>query len=236
MMRSTLLTTFLWVQGGWGFSASEVPLEPTQKQLHWNELGHMLMRLKQQQGLSDTVLLQTRLDLPTLHRVRIGPSTIEGAGRGLFATMDCQPGDLLTCYPGDVLLHKTGLTGLPEYLKQDDQRLRLLLKSYCVGVTDDYAIMGLPERDDNVAYAGHFINDGVTKPPTCEAELEDYMKESQAVENCDFLPLENLHMVALANRHIKKGDEIFTFYGPVYWMDQASTWRGEHQNEKPGAS
>mmetsp|Transcript_24585 Transcript_24585/g.37060 ORF Transcript_24585/g.37060 Transcript_24585/m.37060 type:complete len:341 (-) Transcript_24585:62-1084(-) len=51
-------------------------------------------------------LLSTRIpDLQLqLNRTRTGPSTIDGAGRGLFATEDIAKGELITCYPGDALL------------------------------------------------------------------------------------------------------------------------------------
>jgi len=51
-------------------------------------------------------LLSTRLELPFLHRSRIGPSTIDGAGRGLFATENIAKGEIITCYPGDALLRE----------------------------------------------------------------------------------------------------------------------------------
>lgn len=49
-------------------------------------------------------LLSSRLDLPFLNRAIVGPSKIEGGGRGLFATEDIKEGDVITCYPGDALL------------------------------------------------------------------------------------------------------------------------------------
>jgi len=49
-------------------------------------------------------LLSTRLPNLQLNRTRIGPSTVDGAGRGLFATEDIAKGELITFYPGDALL------------------------------------------------------------------------------------------------------------------------------------
>ncbi|KAL7526034.1 hypothetical protein ACHAXR_001282, partial [Thalassiosira sp. AJA248-18] len=49
-------------------------------------------------------LLSSRLPMPFLNRTKIGPSTIDGAGRGLFATENISEGDVITCYPGDALL------------------------------------------------------------------------------------------------------------------------------------
>mmetsp|Transcript_28115 Transcript_28115/g.32205 ORF Transcript_28115/g.32205 Transcript_28115/m.32205 type:complete len:415 (+) Transcript_28115:46-1290(+) len=49
-------------------------------------------------------LLSARLPLPFLNRTELGPSTIEGAGRGLFATENIAKGEVITLYPGDALL------------------------------------------------------------------------------------------------------------------------------------
>lgn len=39
-----------------------------------------------------------------ISRSRVAPSTINGAGQGLFATRDIEAGELITCYPGDAVL------------------------------------------------------------------------------------------------------------------------------------
>jgi hypothetical protein len=52
------------------------------------------------------VLLSSRLDMPFLQSTKVGPSTIEGAGRGLFATVDINEGEVITCYPGDAVLYE----------------------------------------------------------------------------------------------------------------------------------
>jgi hypothetical protein len=49
-------------------------------------------------------LLSTRLPLPFLHRTKLGPSKLNGAGRGLFAAENIAEGEVITCYPGDALL------------------------------------------------------------------------------------------------------------------------------------
>ena len=51
-------------------------------------------------------LLSARMPLPFLNRTRVGPSLIEGAGRGLFATENIADGEVITCYPGDAILYE----------------------------------------------------------------------------------------------------------------------------------
>ena len=205
---------------------------PLQPQATWEQVGRSLLQLKSI-GVPDDILMMTRLDIPNLCRVHVGESTIPGAGRGLFASTDCQKGDLLTCYPGDVLLQPSGMTGVPDELKQDDARLRLLLSRYCIGVRDGYAIMGLPDLADDMAYAGHLINDGA-RPPVRESELSRYLEESTSMANVEHSSLENIHLVCVAKRDIKQGEELFVFYGPTYWMDHTDTWIGEDDDGAEG--
>lgn len=61
-----------------------------------------------EEQLVKETLLSTRLSSLELNRTSIGPSTIEGAGLGLFATEDIAKGELITCYPGDALLVEYG--------------------------------------------------------------------------------------------------------------------------------
>ena len=61
-------------------------------------------------------LICSRLDLPFLKRCEVRSSTIEGAGRGLFAAEDIKEGEVITCYPGDALL-----CGVPTDGDQDDE-------------------------------------------------------------------------------------------------------------------
>ena len=199
-----------------------------QHQMTWHELGQQLLNLKNA-GVPDDVIMGMRLQNLPLKRTRIDQSTNPSSGRGLFAIMDIKEGDFVTCYPGDIVLHET--KGFKPTPNEDvgivnDDMLRDYLCRYCIGITDEYAIMGLPHLDTDVAYAGHFINDGVLTPPTIEEELEDYIRESTSKANVQFLPLENLHLVGLATRDISKGEELFVSYGPFYWMEHTPTWRG----------
>lgn len=51
-------------------------------------------------------ILSSRLHLPFLHRTKLGPSKIVGAGRGLFAIENIGKGEAITCYPGDAVLYE----------------------------------------------------------------------------------------------------------------------------------
>lgn len=215
-----------------GFSASSATPSNTSgsnnedNHATWEDIGRHLLGLRKG-GIPDHELMMTRLDIPHWNKVKSAESKVPGAGRGLFAATDIKKGELITCYPGDILLQPNGLLGVPEYLEKDEKLLRTLLFKYSVGsIRDGIAVMGLPEKVDDMAYAGHLINDGA-KPPTNEAELERYVQESEHCRNVEHCPLENIHMVTIALRDIKAGEELLVSYGPVYWMDHAETWRGD---------
>ncbi|KAL7492429.1 hypothetical protein ACHAWT_002112 [Skeletonema menzelii] len=119
------------------------------------------------------------------------------------------------------------------------------LTSYAVTTNDVYSVMGHPSLDDNPAYIGHFANDGAghlayempDSPRNIEASLElgldtesgdfgvedniaAYVLKSFDVANAMHQPLDNdeFHMVTVAIRDIKKGEEILVTYGPDYWI------------------
>jgi len=109
------------------------------------------------------------------------------------------------------------------------------LTSYAVTTNDVYSVMGHPSLDDNPAYLGHFANDGAghlayempDSPRNIEASLElgldtessdfgvedniaAYVLKSFDVANAMHQPLDDdeFHMVTVAIRDIKKGEEI----------------------------
>ena len=75
------------------------------------------------------------------------------------------------------------------------------------------------------SYLGHFANDGAANPPRRESELAAYTIESANKANAMHKSCEGCHMVTVATRDIKAGEEIFVTYGPEYWSEQ-STFAG----------
>lgn len=132
-------------------------------------------------------LLSSRLPLPFLRQTKVGPSSIAGAGRGLFATVDIPDGEVITCYPGDAVLYEmearddgelavdVGEGGLdmvlwgahvPSGERWDDDAVfdgtdaQPPLTCYGMAVGGAYSVMGHPALDDDPAYHGHYANDG----------------------------------------------------------------------------
>jgi hypothetical protein len=173
-------------------------------------------------------LFNTRLTNIKLDRTTVMPSTVVAGQRGLFASCDCSQGDLLTCYPGDLLIlipdegDYTILTGAHvEDKKFEDKEYDISdeLMGYLLHATDDYGVLGLPWLDDDPAYLGHFANDGAVNP-TKAKDVDTYVSESLAKANVRH-DMISCHMVTVATRDIAKGEEILVSYGPDYWMDHS---------------
>ena len=170
-----------------------------------------------------------------LNRTFVGPSEV--AGRGLFALEDVSEGEILTCYPGDALVvfSEQGAQvqwgdHVPDRLKNADNEIN---QEYMLRASsDDWGIVALPELDKNPMYLGHFANDGAFSP-TNSAELSSYVIEANDICNAMHQDLLNCHMVTVATRNIRRGEEIFVTYGPEYWMEQDSFC--DFLDEEPGS-
>jgi len=79
------------------------------------------------------------------------------------------------------------------------------------------------------SYLGHFANDGIQIPPTCETELAPYVIQSSNTANAVHQPCEGCHMVTIATRDIHAGEEIFVSYGPEYWIEQHYCYNNNKQ-------
>ena len=64
--------------------------------------------IRNEQTVRETILSSRLPSLNNfLNKSEVRPSSILGAGRGLFAIEDIPKGEVITCYPGDALLCKT---------------------------------------------------------------------------------------------------------------------------------
>ena len=130
------------------------------------------------------------------------------------------------------------------------------LTSYAVTVNDVHSVMGHPSLDNDPAYSGHFANDGAGhlayeksgSPSNIEASLElgldtessefgvendiaAYVLKSFDIANAMHQPInaDEFHMITVARRDIKKGEEIMVTYGPDYWISDYADFLGEDE-------
>lgn len=169
----------------------------------------------------ETLLGARFLDEASLCKVRVGPSLI--AGKGVFAIRDIEEGEIVTCYPGDLITNKptpgTGASGgviwgahVPEEMRQ----MTVPMEDYAIMIDEEYSMLGLSSLDGNMAYVGHLINDGAMLNGFGSAER--YMEESASRANAGHECLLGCHMVTVATRNIAADEEVLVTYSPRYWL------------------
>jgi hypothetical protein len=83
------------------------------------------------------------------------------------------------------------------------------------------------ELDDT--WTSHYINDGASlldtsKSTSIEAGIEQYYAQSTRAKNCIHIPFGPSPILAtITNKKVKKGNELFTSYGVVYWLGAVDT-------------
>lgn len=81
-----------------------------------------------------------------------------------------------------------------------------------------------PNRNDELdgAWTSHYINDG-TSMLDCgsvrETDIEQYYFRSTKAKNCIHIPFgPSPTLATITTKKVKKGEELFTSYGVVYWL------------------
>jgi hypothetical protein len=69
-------------------------------------------------------------------------------------------------------------------------------------------------------WISHYINDGATVLKNSEIGMLDYYTESKRKKNCVHIPFGPAPIIAtVTTRKVKKGEELFTSYGCIYWAE-----------------
>lgn len=183
-----------------------------------------------------------------LNLCEVRPSLIPDAGMGVFAKVDIEEGDIVTCYPGDVVIAMPD-TGkdvdvhtaygpdcatiygahVPrsmhaDVISPDDM-------DYALNINRRYAVVGLQAlidaADTNIvdgSYLGHMINDGAKIRGLGSFDLRftvpAYIEETAAASNMIFSNVDGLHAVIKASRPVRAGEECLISYGPQYWISR----------------
>lgn len=182
--------------------------------------------------------------------VEVRPSSIAGAGNGLFATRNLKAGTLVSFYPAHCLGAELGggevwataeedreyFAAHPHassaYLHATDQpifgRPSVLQAARAGGEEGSVCYLDVnPNRGVDAAWVSHYINDGATVEEGTEAGVTKYYGESKARKNCVHAPFGPSPILAtVATRKIKKGEELLTSYGCVYWLGALATRQG----------
>ncbi len=124
------------------------------------------------------------------HLVEIRPSSIPGAGLGLFAIADIPKGTIIDMYHGTRLTKKE----LEEGDSVESMYIMQINKNLYIDSSKEKCIVA-------------FTNDarGLNRTPGVR-------------NNCYFaLSPDNKNMLMKTSKSIKAGSELFTFYGATYW-------------------
>jgi len=184
-----------------------------------------------QTELKKEELLQLKLGLE-LDNVYIGKSNIHG--NGLFSKKEIKAGDIITFYPGDILVYypdknrdkKDHLVGYiySEELKNNKELCEAFnnnkkyYKNYQLTINDTYSIIGIPEINNNPTYLENFCNDGARGHS--EKDKKIYETVSILKSNAYFKNICDCMMAITAIKDIKKDEEILVTYGHGYWISR----------------
>lgn len=81
-----------------------------------------------------------------------------------------------------------------------------------------------PNRNDELdgAWTSHYINDGASMlgcGSIKETDIEQYYLRSTKAKNCIHIPFgPSPTLATITTKKVKKGEELFTSYGVVYWI------------------
>lgn len=166
-------------------------------------------------------------------------SSIPGAGKGLFAKQNIKKGTLIGFYP----VHGIGVefedgsyiccgatsadqNHFDEIKDLNSNYMQYLIGSRRLGKANfgEDTQLFLDINPNRVCSSGpwnaHFVNDGATLFENSEQGMLDYYTASSSRKNCVHIPFGPSPLLALVTtRKVKKGEELFTTYGCLYWLE-----------------
>lgn len=158
------------------------------------------------------------------------------SGRGLFAKKPIKAHTIVSFYPAHALGTDEPFVFAPqdtvyfhshpfatsEYLHATDQPI-FQRSSCCASISDVLYLDVNPNRAVVEGWTSQFINDGATVESFDEAGVLDYYSTSTARKNCIHIPFGPSPILAtLTTKKVKKGQELLTSYGGVYWCKDQS--------------
>lgn len=164
------------------------------------------------------------------------PSTIPNAGMGLVAARNIKQGTIISLYPmhclgldlGDYspLVHFDADQQHFEEKENEDYVLNIIgsrplpLLPPFVDVSSLFLDVN-PFNEARPGWSSHYINDGATVEVNSEEGAIQYYQKSAKARNCVLVPFgPSPIMASVATKKIKKGQEFFTSYGCMYWLEK----------------
>jgi SET domain len=182
--------------------------------------------------------------------VEVKESSIPGAGLGLFAKKNIKSGTIVSfypahslgveeqeksifsCSPADTEYFQANPPSGSSYLHCTDQPL-FKRTSLLAQASNDFQDTPLyldvnPQKEVVPGWVSHFINDGAVVESNSEQGVLEYYQKSGQTKNCIHIPWgPSPVMATVTTKKVKKGEELFTCYGGVYWLGVLLNVRGE---------
>ena len=134
------------------------------------------------------------------HGARIKPSGIAGAGKGLFAARDYEPGEVAARYTGDLVPTAQGA-------ERD-------------GFGGSHYVLQLSEQ----------VSLDAARTNTAEGRMVNDARGSGARNNCRFsINQRNKTAVLRTTRRVRKGEEFYVAYGQEFWLQGQAVKAGRAQ-------
>ena len=181
----------------------------------------------------------------SIKNIEVKESSIKGAGLGLFAKKNIKANTLVSFYPCHALGIETPQEQIwtygndndyfqqhpptsSSYLHATDQPLfkrESFLTKELRG--DDPTIKDIPifldanrEKEGiDPLWASQYINDGALVTSNDEQGVNAYYAATKKLKNCIHIPIgPSPVMATVTTKKVKKGEELFTSYGCVYWL------------------
>lgn len=169
-------------------------------------------------------------------------SSIPGAGQGIFALRNIKAGCVVGFYPvhgigvdfedassvciGATLEDQQHFDEMDTDEEAGNNYIQYLIGSRRIGAADfgddgKLFVNVNPSRTDGTGgWIGHYINDGATVATNSEKGMLDYYSDSLRRKNCVHVPFGPAPLIAtVTTRKVKKGEELFTSYGCLYWIE-----------------
>ena len=165
--------------------------------------------------------------------VEVKESSIPGAGLGLFAKKTLKANTITSFYPAHALgmdqeiflalgeedtnYFQTNPSPGSPYLHCTDQPI--FARESISSSSEPLYLDVNPHRTVVPGWVSQYINDGATVKHKTEEGVINYYRATKCAKNCIHIPFGPSPILAtVTTRKVKKGEELFTSYGGVYWL------------------
>jgi SET domain-containing protein len=139
---------------------------------------------------------------------------------GVFANKDFEKGETITRYPAHYIykLNEYTIYSITDRIPDNTNNGY----DYGINLDDGVFIIANPKFKDDMTLIGHICNDGFKHDFQTDNKnnRNKYNKQSKEYNNSVFLECDNSIINIVADKKIKKNEEILVSYGFKYWLNK----------------